>query len=47
MIFSYIYINQTDPDETLSWLVSELLQSEAKGEKVARIYCCSKYHINI
>ncbi|KAF8372244.1 hypothetical protein PRIPAC_78673 [Pristionchus pacificus] len=30
----YIYINQTDPDETLSWLVSELLQSEVKGEKV-------------
>ncbi|GMT31293.1 hypothetical protein PFISCL1PPCAC_22590, partial [Pristionchus fissidentatus] len=30
----YIYINQTDPDGTLSWLISELLDSEAKGEKV-------------
>ncbi|GMR39737.1 hypothetical protein PMAYCL1PPCAC_09932, partial [Pristionchus mayeri] len=30
----YIYLNQTDPDGTLSWLVSELLASEQKGEKV-------------
>ncbi|GMS92183.1 hypothetical protein PENTCL1PPCAC_14358, partial [Pristionchus entomophagus] len=30
----YIYINQTDPDDTLTWLISELLDSEAKGEKV-------------
>ncbi|KAF8381234.1 asm-2, partial [Pristionchus pacificus] len=30
----YIYINQTDPDSTLTWLISELMDSEAKGEKV-------------
>ncbi|GMR31699.1 hypothetical protein PMAYCL1PPCAC_01895, partial [Pristionchus mayeri] len=30
----YIYIDQADPDGTLTWLVSELLDSEAKGEKV-------------
>ncbi|GMT31292.1 hypothetical protein PFISCL1PPCAC_22589, partial [Pristionchus fissidentatus] len=30
----YLYIDQTDPDGTLTWLVSELLDSEAKGEKV-------------
>ncbi|GMR31695.1 hypothetical protein PMAYCL1PPCAC_01890, partial [Pristionchus mayeri] len=30
----YIYLNQTDPDGTLSWLISELLDSEAKGERV-------------
>lgn len=33
-IFSYMYINQTDPDETLTWLISELLDSEVKEEKV-------------
>ncbi|GMR34411.1 hypothetical protein PMAYCL1PPCAC_04606, partial [Pristionchus mayeri] len=30
----YLYLNQTDPDGTLSWLISELLSSEQKGEKV-------------
>ncbi|GMR31701.1 hypothetical protein PMAYCL1PPCAC_01896, partial [Pristionchus mayeri] len=30
----YIYINQTDPDGTLTCLISELLDSESKGEKV-------------
>ncbi|GMT05039.1 hypothetical protein PENTCL1PPCAC_27213 [Pristionchus entomophagus] len=30
----YIYINQTDPDGTLTWLINELLDSEAKGERV-------------
>ncbi|GMT31295.1 hypothetical protein PFISCL1PPCAC_22592, partial [Pristionchus fissidentatus] len=30
----YIYINQSDPDGTLTWLISELLDSERKGEKV-------------
>ncbi|GMS96571.1 hypothetical protein PENTCL1PPCAC_18746 [Pristionchus entomophagus] len=30
----YMFINQTDPDGTLTWLISELLDSEAKGEKV-------------
>ncbi|GMS90922.1 hypothetical protein PENTCL1PPCAC_13097, partial [Pristionchus entomophagus] len=30
----YLYINQTDPDGTLTWLIDELLDSEAKGEKV-------------
>lgn len=35
---SYIYINQTDPDSTLTWLISELMDSEAKGEKVIFIF---------
>uniref|UniRef100_A0A914CC62 Sphingomyelin phosphodiesterase n=1 Tax=Acrobeloides nanus TaxID=290746 RepID=A0A914CC62_9BILA len=30
----YLYINETDPDYTMQWLVSELLDSELKGEKV-------------
>uniref|UniRef100_A0A0N5BGH3 Metallophos domain-containing protein n=1 Tax=Strongyloides papillosus TaxID=174720 RepID=A0A0N5BGH3_STREA len=30
----YNYINQTDPDYTLSWLVSELMESEEIGEKI-------------
>ncbi|GMR31696.1 hypothetical protein PMAYCL1PPCAC_01891, partial [Pristionchus mayeri] len=30
----YLYINQTDPDGTLTWLISELLDSESRGEKV-------------
>ncbi|GMS83288.1 hypothetical protein PENTCL1PPCAC_5463, partial [Pristionchus entomophagus] len=30
----YIYLNQTDPDGTLTWLVDELLDSEKRGEKV-------------
>ncbi|CAJ0951819.1 unnamed protein product, partial [Mesorhabditis belari] len=28
------YLNQVDPDGTLQWLVEQLLDSEAKGEKV-------------
>ncbi|KAE9547407.1 hypothetical protein FO519_009383, partial [Halicephalobus sp. NKZ332] len=30
----YLYVNATDPDETLEWLTSELLDSEKAGEKV-------------
>jgi len=30
----FLYLNQTDPDDTLLWLVSELSASEAAGEKV-------------
>ncbi|KHJ94649.1 Ser/Thr phosphatase family protein, partial [Oesophagostomum dentatum] len=30
----YLYINQTDPDATLQWLVEELADSERKGDKV-------------
>ena len=33
-IFSYLYINATDPDQTLEWLTNELLESESIGEKV-------------
>jgi len=30
----YLYINATDPDDTLEWLAGELLDSEKAGEKV-------------
>ncbi|EYC04462.1 hypothetical protein Y032_0087g2022 [Ancylostoma ceylanicum] len=30
----YLYINQVDPDATLQWLIDELVDSEAKGDKV-------------
>ncbi|GMR40625.1 hypothetical protein PMAYCL1PPCAC_10820, partial [Pristionchus mayeri] len=30
----YMYINQTDPDGTLAWLIIELLDAETKGLKV-------------
>uniref|UniRef100_A0A914XPI5 Sphingomyelin phosphodiesterase n=1 Tax=Plectus sambesii TaxID=2011161 RepID=A0A914XPI5_9BILA len=30
----YLYVNQTDPDNTLQWLIGELLASEKAGEKV-------------
>uniref|UniRef100_A0A0N5BGH4 Metallophos domain-containing protein n=1 Tax=Strongyloides papillosus TaxID=174720 RepID=A0A0N5BGH4_STREA len=30
----YNYINQTDPDDTMSWLATELFESEKIGEKV-------------
>ncbi|VDO79089.1 unnamed protein product, partial [Haemonchus placei] len=30
----YLYINQVDPDATLEWLIDELVDSEAKGDKV-------------
>ncbi|VDL77728.1 unnamed protein product [Nippostrongylus brasiliensis] len=30
----YLYINQVDPDATLQWLIDELIDSEAKGDRV-------------
>ena len=30
-IFSFLYLNQTDPDGTLSWLIDELYRSESVG----------------
>ncbi|CAJ0914636.1 unnamed protein product, partial [Mesorhabditis belari] len=30
----YIYINQVDPDQTLEWLIEQLIDSEQKGDKV-------------
>lgn len=33
-IFSYLYINQVDPDNTMQWLIEELIDSETRGEKV-------------
>uniref|UniRef100_A0A914XIV8 Sphingomyelin phosphodiesterase n=1 Tax=Plectus sambesii TaxID=2011161 RepID=A0A914XIV8_9BILA len=30
----YLYLNQTDPDDTLAWLIDELVASEKIGEKV-------------
>ncbi|CAI4227042.1 unnamed protein product [Auanema sp. JU1783] len=30
----YLYIDQTDPDSTLEWLIEQLQDSESKGEKV-------------
>ncbi|TKR81616.1 hypothetical protein L596_015459 [Steinernema carpocapsae] len=30
----YLYLNQADPDGTMSWLIKELLDSEKIGEKV-------------
>ncbi|CAJ0567581.1 unnamed protein product, partial [Mesorhabditis spiculigera] len=30
----YVYLNITDPDDTLQWLSNHLLESEKKGEKV-------------
>ncbi|CAD5234594.1 unnamed protein product [Bursaphelenchus xylophilus] len=30
----FLYLNQTDPDGTMTWFASELLQAEKRGEKV-------------
>jgi len=30
----FLYLNQTDPDGTMSWLVDELYASELNGESV-------------
>jgi len=30
----YLYLDQVDPDGTLEWLIEQLLDSEARGEKV-------------
>lgn len=32
--FSWLRINETDPDGTLSWLVTELKQAESDGQYV-------------
>jgi sphingomyelin phosphodiesterase len=32
--FSWIYLNETDPDGTLAWLVEELTSAERLGQKV-------------
>jgi sphingomyelin phosphodiesterase len=29
--FSFVYLNQTDPDGTLQWLVDELYDAEQRG----------------
>lgn len=33
-VFSWVYINQTDPDGTLSWLVKELKRAEHEHQYV-------------
>ena len=33
-IFSFLYINQTDPDGTMTWFVNQLLEAEKAGDKV-------------
>lgn len=33
--FSYLYVNEVDPDATLEWLIEELQDSENKGELVS------------
>ncbi|CAL2032523.1 unnamed protein product [Caenorhabditis brenneri] len=30
----FLYLNQSDPDSSMSWFVKELYESELKGEKV-------------
>lgn len=32
--FSWLYLNQTDPDNTLAWLIEELLDAERANDKV-------------
>ena len=30
-VFSFLYLNQSDPDGTLRWLVDELYEAETRG----------------
>ena len=34
MNFSWLYVNETDPDDTLQWLSDQLLDAEKAGDKV-------------
>ena len=48
--FSFLYLDQADPDGTMSWLIEELLQAESGGFYVhilAHIPPGGWYHIPI
>lgn len=36
VIVSFLYVNQTDPDGTMSWFQEQLLEAEKAGDKVGQ-----------